>query len=181
MGDRSKLKKLLLEKSLVFAPVTLASGKKSNYYIDVRQTALHAEGLYFIGKLIFEKLAEGDGVKAIGGPTLGADPICAAVGLYSYLQKKPLHAFIVRKEPKSHGLSQWIEGTKNLESGMSVALCEDVVTSGKSLWTAIEKAKEFGLSVKRVICIIDRGEGGSEFLNQKGYRLESLFKVQEFF
>ena len=180
MTDRQKLLKILTEKSYQKKKVVLASGKTSDFYIDVRQTALHAEGAYLIGKLLFEKLNQGEKVEAVGGPTLGADPVCTSISVVSFLNKKPLSAFIVRKEPKKHGLSQWIEGDRNLSKGMSVAVVEDVVTTGGSLLSAISKVAAQGFVIKRVLCVVDRGEGGSEALREKGFALESLFTKSDF-
>src|SRR3989338_3350515 len=176
MTDRQRLLALLIEKSYENREVILSSGKKSNFYIDVKQTALNAEGMNLLGNLLFEKVMSGEKVEAIGGITLGADPLVCAVSMWSLTQKKPLHAFFIRKEPKSHGTAQWIEGVKNLKSKMNVAILEDVVTTGGSTLKAIERAKQAGLVVKRVMGVVDRGEGGKEEVAKHGYDLESLFE-----
>lgn len=176
MSDR--LLELLKEKSYMKKKVILASGRESDFYIDVRQTALHPEGMVLIGRKIFN-LVSGQ-VKAVGGITSGADPLVCAVAVVSFLEKNPLMAFFIRKELKKHGTSQWIEGAKNLTPGMPVAILEDVVTTGASTLFAIEKAKEFGCDVKRVICVVDREEGGAEEIQKNGYRLESLYKKTDF-
>lgn len=180
MRERDKLLSFLREKSFEKKRIVLSSGKESDFYIDVKQTALHPEGAYLIGKLILKLLEKGERVKAVGGMTMGADPLSVSVSVLSYIKKKGLPAFFIRKEPKKHGTGLWIEGTKNLKSGMAVAILEDVVTTGASLLHAIERTEKEGLVVKRVIAVVDREEGGREEIEKKGYRLESLFRRSDF-
>ena len=112
--------------------VTLASGAKSNFYIDCKQTVLTAEGHFLVGSLFGRILAtQAPEVEAIGGVTMGADPLASAVSTLSYVAGRPLPAFYVRKEAKGHGTAAWIEGTKSLRPGMPVAILEDVVTTGR--------------------------------------------------
>lgn len=111
---------------------------------------------------------------------MGADPIATAVSLTSYLEGNPIPAFIVRKESKKHGRGLWIEGISNLPEGTAVAIVEDVVTTGGSTLKAIERAKEEGLEVVRVLAIVDREEGGKENLKRQGFELESLFSRYDF-
>jgi len=177
---RLKLLNLLKEKSYLKKKVILSSGKESDFYIDVKQTALHPEGMYLIGQLLFEKLSTGQKVKAIGGLTLGADPLCVATSLVSVLQKDPVVSFYIRKEPKKHGTEQWVEGMVNLAQGMAVAIVEDVVTTGASTLQAIERAQAAGVVVKRVLAIVDREEGGKETLQKAGFTLEPLFTKSDF-
>lgn len=180
MSDRSRLKELLLQLSYEQKEVRLASGRTSNFYFDGKQTALHPEGAYLIGKAMFDLIAvRYPQVQAVGGPTLGADPLVSAVSLTSHLQKKPLPAFIIRKEPKKHGTEAWIEGDKSLKPGMRVALLEDVITTGGSVLKAAEKAKAAGLQVELILVIVDREEGGREALMQQGFAVESLFRKSE--
>lgn len=180
MDDKQKLLKLLKELSYENKKVILSSGKESNFYIDVKQTALHPEGMYLLGKLLFETLQTGEKVKAVGGITLGADPLVCAISLVSHLEKNPLFAFIIRKEPKKHGTNAWVEGTKNLSKNIPVAIVEDVVTTGASTKLAIERAKAAGYDVKRVLSVVDREEGGREAIEALGYSLETLFKKSDF-
>jgi orotate phosphoribosyltransferase len=112
--------------------------------------------------------------------TMGADPIATAVSLTSYLQGKPIPAFIIRKEPKKHGRGLWIEGISNLPEGTAVAIVEDVVTTGGSTIKAIERASEERLKVVQVLALVDREEGGKESLKKLGYDLESLFTRRDF-
>jgi orotate phosphoribosyltransferase len=178
--DREKLLVLIRDKAYEKRDVTLSSGKKSNFYIDCRQVTLHHEGAYLVGSLIYEMLISGpDGISAVGGLTLGADPIVSSVAVISHMKGNPMSAFIIRKEVKAHGTVAPIEGTKNLEAGMPVAILEDVVTTGGSTLKAIDAAEKNGLVVKRVIAIVDRSEGGKEAVKGAGYHLESLFVKEE--
>ena len=174
---KHKLAKLLLEKSYIEGEVTLTSGRKSDYYFDCKQTALHPEGGYLIGKLFLEMLPVE--VVAVGGMTLGADPLVSSVSVLSYLEKRPLPAFIIRKKPKGHGTNQYLEGTANLEPGQKVALLEDVVTTGGTLLKSVEVVMEAGFEISAVLCVLDREEGGAEKLAEKGLELTSLFTRQQ--
>ncbi|MBI5574784.1 MAG: orotate phosphoribosyltransferase [Deltaproteobacteria bacterium] len=178
-GDRARFLAILKEKSYEKRKVILSSGRESDFYIDCKQTTLTAEGAVLCGRLICEMLAKGEWPEAVGGITLGADPIVTAVSLTSALLGRPIPAFIIRKEPKKHGTAQWVEGTKNLSEGMKVAIVEDVVTTGASTLRAIERAEGAGLTVSRVIALVDRNEGGAETIAEKGYRLESMFLKED--
>lgn len=180
MQPKDQLKKLLLKLSYEKREVILSSGLKSNFYFDGKQTALHAEGSALIGQLMFELISQKmPQVGAVGGLTLGADPLVSAVSVISALKNHPLHAFIIRKEPKGHGTQNWIEGTKNLKSAMKVAILEDVITTGGSSLKAIERAQNFGLDVVGIISLVDREEGGKQNLEEKGYKVYSLFTKSE--
>jgi orotate phosphoribosyltransferase len=178
-NDRERFLALLKEKSYEKRKVILSSGRESDFYIDCKQTTLDAEGAVLCGRLFFEMLEKGEWPEAVGGITLGADPIVTAVSLTSALMGRPIPAFIIRKEPKKHGTAQWVEGTRNLRPGMRVAIVEDVVTTGASTIRAIERAEESGLKVSRVLCIVDRNEGGSGPIAEKGYRLEAMFLKED--
>jgi orotate phosphoribosyltransferase len=181
MDLREKLFLLLQEKGFKKGKFLLTSGKESDFYIDCRPVTLHPEGAYLVGKLFFEKLRRSlDTVRAVGGMTMGADPMASAISLVSYLEGKPIHAFLIRKEAKKHGRGLWIEGIQNLPEGTGVAIVEDVVTTGGSTIKAIERAKEEGLEVVRVLAIVDRDEGGRENLKSYGYDIESLFTRHDF-
>ncbi len=173
MDERARLLEIIREKSYEEREVTLTSGRKSTFYIDGKQTTLDPEGAYLVGKIVYE-MVKGK-VDAIGGPTLGADPIVAAVALTSYQEGDPITAFIIRKEPKGHGKGLWIEGDKTLSKGIRVAIVEDVVTSGGSLLKAIRVAEEHGLEVVQTVALVDREEGGRERLAEEGYTLEAVF------
>jgi orotate phosphoribosyltransferase len=177
---KQRLKKILLEKSYEKRDVVLASGERSDFYFDGKQTSLHPEGAYLLGEIFFAMIrALPVGVRAVGGPTLGADPLVSAVSLTSYLKDFPIPAFIIRKEPKKHGTGQWLEGIKNLAAGDQVIILEDVVTSGKSSLDACDKAKEFGLDVHGILTIIDREQGGAETIRNAGYYFDSIFTRTE--
>src|SRR4030065_412104 len=175
-GDRERFLAILKEKSYERKKVILSAGRESDFYIDCKQATLDAEGAVLTGRLLCGMLEKGGMPEAVGGITLGADPIVTAVSLTSALRKNPIPAFIIRKEPKKHGTSQWVEGMKNLRPGMRVAIVEDVVTTGASTLRAIERAEGGGLVVSRVLCIVDRNEGGAEFLSGRGYRLEAMVR-----
>ena len=139
--QRERLKQLIKEKAYKCGHFVLASGKTSDFYIDARKITLDPEGAYLVGQLLFGRLKD-DSITAVGGLTLGADPIVAAIALTSYLERKPIPVFIIRKEAKGHGGQNWIEGLKNLKKGMNVAIIEDVITTGESSLKAAEKVKE---------------------------------------
>jgi orotate phosphoribosyltransferase len=177
---RARLFELLRRLSYEEREVTLKSGLKSNFYIDCRQTVLSAEGHFLVGWLFGQILADrAPDVEAVGGVTMGADPLASAVSTLSYLGRKPLPAFYVRKEVKGHGTAQWIEGTKLLRPGMPVAILEDVVTTGGSALSAIARSREFGLDVRLIIGLVDREEGGREAL-EKEAPLVTLFRRGDF-
>jgi len=181
MDLRGRLLDLLKKKAYTRGKVILTSGKESDFYIDCRPVTLHPEGAHLIGKLLFDLLQSSpEAIHGVGGMTMGADPIATAVSLTSYLEGKPISAFVVRKEPKKHGRGLWIEGISNLPEGAAVAIVEDVVTTGGTTMKAIERAKEEGLRVIRVLALVDREEGGRENLEKLGYKLESLFTRQDF-
>ena len=179
-SNREELLALLHRLSYEEREVTLTSGKKSNFYIDGKQTTCNARGAYLTGRLFYQQIrAAGIPVKGVGGLTMGADPIVAAVSVISAIEKDPLHAFLIRKEPKGHGKQLWIEGDKNLSPGDPVAIVEDVVTSGGSLLKAIERARIHKLEVVMALTLVDRGEGGAELLKSHGLALQSLFTMAE--
>ena len=163
--NRRRLKQLLREHSLMFGDFTLVSGRKSRFYFDSKKTTLLPEGAYLVAAEVFDVLSRNEiEADAIGGMTLGADPIVCPVAALSHLTKRPLRAFIVRKEAKGHGTSRRIEG--NLEPGSRVVIVDDVVTTGGSTLRAIEAAEAADLQVAAVLCIVDREEGGTEKLSR---------------
>lgn len=180
MNERQRLKEILLEKSYRQGSFTLTSGKTSDFYIDGKQTTLSAEGAYLCGKLILDIiLKQQEPIEAVGGMTLGADPLVTAVSLVSFLEKHPIPAFIVRKEAKGHGTGNYIEGLKNMPAGCRVALLEDVVTTGGTLLKVIERVESQGFKVGLVITVVERQEGGVKTLADAGYALESIFTREE--
>ena len=180
MDYKQRLKEILLEKSYRKGTFTLTSGKTSDFYIDGKQTTLSAEGAYLCGKLLFELLQKSPTpIDAVGGMTLGADPLVTAVSIASFLEKQPIPAFIVRKEAKGHGTGNYIEGLKNMQEGCTVALLEDVVTTGGTLIKVIERVETAGFKVGLVATIVERQEGGTEELAKAGYTLESIFTREQ--
>ncbi|HVR01163.1 MAG TPA: orotate phosphoribosyltransferase [Polyangia bacterium] len=178
--NRKRLLALLTELSYEQREVTLASGAKSNFYIDCKQAVLTAEGHFLVascfGRLLTERAPD---VEAIGGVTMGADPLASAVSTLSFVAGRPLPAFYVRKEAKGHGTGQWIEGTKSLRPGMRVAILEDVVTTGGSALKAIARVREHGLVVAAILGLVDREEGGRAVL-EKEAPLYTLFRRRDF-
>lgn len=175
-SERDRLRQMLLERSMRFGEFVLASGATSNFYIDVRKTSLHPEGLKWISKMFFEAL-EGDRVTAVGGLTLGADPLVAGVMLHSAQVGKPLEGFLVRRNAKDHGLKSQVEG--NLAGHKRVAILDDVITSGESAIMAAEAAESYKAEVVRVLTVVDRGQGASQIFQQRGYPFTPLFSIGE--
>lgn len=175
-ATRQELQAHLLEYSLRFGDFTLTSGRKSDYYIDGKQTTLRSRGVYLVAQLILDEL-KGAGVDAIGGPTLGADPVIGAVVALAAHENIPLIGFIVRKEAKGHGTQRMIEGP--LQSGMRVAVFDDVVTTGGSLKHAIDQIEAAQCTVVQVLAIVDRQEGARENFAQWGYPFQALFTIDE--
>jgi orotate phosphoribosyltransferase len=171
------LLQLIKDRALGFGEITLSSGKKSNYYVDGRLVTLSADGAYAVGKALYDEL-QGEQIDAIGGPTMGADPIAASVALISHLEGKPIQAFIVRKEPKKHGKGRWIEGPA-LAEGARVVIVDDTATTGASLVKAAAAVEEAGAKIVRIITIVDREEGAREVLEEKGYRFTPLFTAKD--
>ena len=159
---KQELLKLIQEKAVVRGERKLASGKISQYYIDGKQVTLDAQGLFLAAKVILH-MSQAAGADAVGGPTLGADPLAAAVSVLSSQSGKPLKAFIVRKEAKDHGMQKMIEGPA-LAPGDKVVMLEDVITTGGSVLKAIKEVEALGAKVVKAICLVDRNEGASETL-----------------
>jgi orotate phosphoribosyltransferase len=156
----------------------LSSGKSSDYYLDGRIVTLSSEGAYLAGSIILE-LIKGRGITAVGGPTIGADPIIGAVMALAYLRNLKLKAFIVRKLTKEHGSRRRVEGPE-LSNGEKVLLVDDVATTGKALLEAKQALDELGVKVEAVLVIIDRLEGAGSNLEKEGLKLDALFTIEDF-
>lgn len=183
MYDRDALAQLIRNHALQLGDFTLASGQKSSYYLDCRKVTLDSRGAKLIGEGMIDLIGEmrlkmGQGPKLVGGMAVGADPITAAVLTTAGVKGYSLRGVIVRKEPKGHGKGQQVEGP--YESGDSIVIVEDVVTTGGSSLKAIELCEAEGLKVERVLAIVDRLQGGREAFADKGYELTSLFTVEDF-
>jgi orotate phosphoribosyltransferase len=177
-GLKSQLLALLKQEAFRRGNFLLSSGKSSNYYLDARVVTLSSEGAYLVASIILE-MVEGDNINALGGPTIGADPIVGAVACLSHLKANPLKTFIVRKAAKEHGTQRQIEGPL-LENGDRVVLVDDVVTTGKALVEAKSALVAAGVEVVKAIVIVDRNEGGRENLKQAGLVLEPIFTIADF-
>jgi len=173
---RRRLIELINTQAVQRGDFILASGARSKFYIDGKQVTLSAEGLALVADLILDAVAD-DKVDAVGGPTLGADPIAGATAAVSFLRGKPLAAFIVRKTLKDHGTQRWIEGP--LKPGSRVVLVEDVITTGGSALACVDKLKELGCSIVRAVVLVDRLAGGAEAFAQAGIPLTPLCNIKE--
>jgi len=176
--DKQKLFEILKKRSFFKEKIILSSGKESDYYIDARRATLTSDGAYYGAKLILDSL-DGEKVDAIGGPTLGADPLVGAIAVLSHQAGKPLNTFIIRKAPKAHGKQQQVEGP-DLSSGMQVIIIDDVATTGKAFVQSIEVLEKMGVKVKKAVCLVDRGEGAKEALAKLNCPLVSFFTAQDF-
>ncbi len=178
MNENERLIELLAERSFKIGDFTLRSGKKSRFYVDARTTTLSAEGQALIGALGLVALDNaGLHPTAVGGLTMGADPIAYAIAHRSFLDGRPIQAFTVRKEPKGHGVGRQIEGC--FEPGQEVVVIEDTITTGGSALKACEALKEAEARILAVLALVDREEGGREALEAEGHRVVSLVKLTE--
>jgi orotate phosphoribosyltransferase len=177
--DRARLLTLLRERALTRESVVLASGKRSSYYVDARQVLLDPEGAALAGTLGYEALAPHTPA-AVGGLSLGADPLVCAVSAAAWLDGQRWTGFFVRKEAKKHGLQNWIEGPF-IEEGTPVAVVDDTLTTGGSIIDAIHKARKAGGEVVAALVVIDREEGGREAVEAEldGAPLYALFGASE--
>lgn len=175
---RSELLKIIEARALKRGTFTLASGRTASFYLDAKQVVLDSHGAMLVGKAILERLQSfGELPDAIGGMSIGADPITGAAVTIAGTAGLPLKGFMVRKEPKGHGMKRYIEGP--VEAGNRVVIVEDVTTTGGSSLLAIERAVEFGLNVERVITVIDRLAGATEAFAARGIPLEPLVTIRD--
>lgn len=173
-----QLTALLATRALQRGTFTLASGRTASFYLDVKQVVLEARGAMLVGRAILERLgALGPLPDAVGGLAIGADPVTAAVVTMAGVTGAELHGFLVRKEPKGHGLQRFVEGP--VKPGQRVVIVEDVITTAGSSRIAIERAREYGLVVERVVTVVDRLAGGREALAADGVPLEALVTIRD--
>jgi orotate phosphoribosyltransferase len=173
MASLNELQNLLAERSAKRGKFTLSSGRESSLYIDARLTTMSPEGLVLIGQLGLRALDQsGWNVQSVGGLTLGADPVAYAIAYASGLSTRSVRAFTVRKEPKSHGTAQLIEGP--FIPGDRVAIVEDVITTGASALRAASAVRLSGGIVAGVLAVVDRNEGGREALEEQGFPVIAL-------
>ena len=178
MTTHDRLLSLLAERSARRGQFTLASGRQSTLYIDARLTTMSPEGLALIGPLGLAALREADwNVQAVGGLTLGADPVSYAIAYASAATDAPLRAFTVRKEAKAHGTGRLIEGP--FQAGDRVAVVEDVITTGGSALRAVDAIRAAGGIVAGVLALVDREEGGREALESAGLAVLSLARASD--
>ena len=179
-ANTATLRQILLDLIVQYAYVegdfTLSSGAKSSYYINCKQVTLRAEGALALGRLLFNLLP--DDTSAVAGLTLGADPMVSAVSVVSAYENNPLPALIIRKQPKGHGTKAYIEGP-SLAAGAKVVVLEDVVTTGGSALTAVERLQDAGYEVTQILSLVDREQGGGELYQSKDVKFTALFSIKE--
>ncbi len=173
---RQILLDLIVKYAYVEGDFTLSSGAKSSYYINCKQVTLRAEGALALGRLLFKLLP--DDTSAVAGLTLGADPMVSAVSVVSAYENNPLPALIIRKKPKGHGTQAYIEGPC-LAEGAKVVVLEDVVTTGGSALTAVERLQDAGYEVTQTLSLVDREQGGGELYQSKDIKFTALFSIKE--
>ena len=175
--EREELRQIIIKDAYFREKITLSSGKESDYYIDARLVTLSARGAYLCARVILD-MVEGAHIDAIGGPTLGADPMIGAIAVLSLQADRPLNTFIIRKTSKAHGKQQQIEGPP-LKEGDHVVLIDDVATTGKAFIQSIDVLMKLGIHVDKAICIVDRGEGARDAVAEKNCELVSVFDISE--
>ena len=173
-----RLFNLLNQEALKRGKFLLSSGRESNYYLDGRVITLDPQGAYLVASIILDMLKD-EVLDAVGGPTLGADPIVGALAVLSYMSKQPVKTFIVRKQAKEHGTQQQVEGPV-LKNGDRVILVDDVATSGKAILEAKQALDKIGVIAEKAIVIVDRNQGAIDNLAKAGIKLESIFKIADF-
>ncbi len=177
-ATRRQLVELIEQRALKRGSFTLASGRTASFYLDAKQVVLDAQGSMLVGRAILQRLqALGELPDAIGGMSIGADPITSAAVTMAGVAGLPLKGFMVRKEPKGHGLQRYVEGP--VEPGQRVVIVEDVTTTGGSSLLAIDRATEFGLQVERVVTVIDRLAGAAAAFAARGIPLEPLVTIRD--
>ena len=177
MFDRQSLIRLFHERALKFGDFTLASGKKSTYYLDGKQISLHSIGLRLVSVGLLDLLADLP-FDAIGGMTIGADPIVGGVLVAAAERNVSLDGFLVRKEPKGHGTQRYIEGP--VKPGAKVVVIDDVVTTGGSALQAVDRIVEYGCQVVCVVGIVDRKEGGAANFAARNLPFRALLTIEDF-
>lgn len=175
---KRQLYDLLQKDALKRGSFVLSSGKTSTYYLDGRIITLTPQGAYLVASIILEMTRDSN-ITAIGGPTLGADPIVGALACLSHQRQVPLKTFIVRKQAKEHGMQRQIEGPA-LQRGERVVIVDDVATTGKAMIEAKEALDKAGVVIEKAVVIVDRNEGAKENLEKLGIVLEPIFSIKDF-
>lgn len=177
MYNRQALVDLFQQRALKFGEFTLVSGKKASYYLDGKQVTLHSQGLRMVAEGLLDLLADVE-FEAIGGMSIGADPIIGAVLTVAAEQGRDLQGVLVRKEAKGHGTNRFVEGP--VQPGARVVVVDDVVTTGGSSLLAVDRIVEFGCRVVQVVGIVDRMEGGAENFAARDLPFAALLTIEDF-
>jgi len=180
-ASRARLADIIFARSFGRGEITLASGKKSDFYFDMKPTMLDPEGASLIAHHLFAAIAD-SGADYVGGLEMGAVPITGGVCQLSFEEGKPIRGFFVRKQAKGHGARKLVEGLTKTESlaGKKIVIVEDVTTTGESAYKAIEACRETGAEVVLVISLVDREDGAKEFFSSKNVPFKSLYQASEF-
>ena len=180
-ASRARLVEIIRKRSFGRGEITLASGRKSNFYFNLKPTMLDPEGAALLAELTFEALKD-DGLDYIGGLEMGAVPLAGAVAQLSWLKGHPIAAFFVRKKPKEHGARLAVEGLAKHESlqGKRVVIVEDVTTTGESALKAVDAVRDAGGEVVLVLTMVDREEGAVQNFAQAGLTFRWLFQASEY-
>ncbi|PAX54857.1 orotate phosphoribosyltransferase [Brunnivagina elsteri] len=173
---RNKLLDLLCQEAYKEGDFVLSSGEPSKYYINCKPVTLHPQGALATGRLLLAMLPAN--THAVAGLTLGADPIVSAVSVVSAYENRPIPALIIRKEAKGHGTQAYIEGPI-LVKAANVVVLEDVVTTGKSAMKAVERLRDAGYTVEKVISLVDRKQGGAEFYQSQKLKFEAVYGIED--
>jgi orotate phosphoribosyltransferase len=178
---RARLFDIIHARSFGYGEITLASGRKSNFYFNLKPTMCDPEGAALLAELTFDALRE-DRLDYVGGLEMGAVPLAGALAQLSWLKNHPIAAFFVRKKPKEHGARLGVEGLAKGESleGKRIVIVEDVTTTGGSAIKALDAVREAGGDVVLVYTMVDREEGAAENFEKAGVPFRSLFKAAEF-
>ena len=180
-ASRARLKDIIHKRSFGRGEITLASGRKSDFYFNLKPTMLDPEGAALLAELSLDALKD-DRIDYIGGLEMGAVPIAGAIAQLSWLKGHPIAAFFVRKKPKEHGARLAVEGLAKGESlaGKRIVIVEDVTTTGGSAMKAVESVRETGAEVVLVLTMVDREEGATDTFGAAGLPFRSLYKASEF-
>ena len=178
MSIRARAIGIIKERSFRQGNFTLASGKPSKYYLDMKPTMLHSEGASLLAKLVLDKLHSVN-ADCVGGLEMGAVPLISPIAMLSNETRKPIQGFFVRKTVKDHGTMKKIEGIENFK-GRRVAILDDVMTTGGSAMEAVRAIRDAGGEIVLVLSIVDREEGAKEFYEKEGLPFEALFTAKEF-
>lgn len=175
--EREQLRQFIIKNAYFREKIILSSGKESDYYIDARRITLTSQGAYLCAQQMLHLIGD-EALDAIGGPTLGADPLIGAIGVLRLQQNKPINSFIIRKAAKAHGKGQQVEGPP-LKKGSRVILVDDVATTGKAFLESIDVLSQMDVKVLKAICVVDRCEGAKEALLLRDCPLVAIFQASE--